>query len=278
VVWAGVACATIAVAVVFFEESLIFFPSRYPTGFWDTEQLERRSGHSIDDHYFETDDGHRLHAWWCRPSGDDDPSGDMLLLWFHGNAGNLSDRADLMLQLARIPAQVFIVDYRGYGRSEGKPNEQGLYRDATASWRYLVDEKAFEPKRIILFGVSLGAAVAVDLATRVDPAGLIVESAFTSVPDMAAHHYRIVPGVLIRTRMDSLSKIAMVRAPKLHIHSRSDEIAPFALGHRLFEAAPGPKRLFELEGAGHNETYLVGGAAYFDAMRSFVRECRSSAR
>jgi fermentation-respiration switch protein FrsA (DUF1100 family) len=277
VVWLGLACATIAVGVVFFEESLIFFPSRYPAGFWDTEHLQRKSGHRVDDHFFTTEDGYRLHGWWCRPGGGEGGHGNMVLLWFHGNAGNLSDRADLMLQLARIPAQVFIIDYRGYGRSEGKPNERGLYRDATASWRFLVEEHGVAPSRIIIYGVSLGAAVAVDLATRVDPAGVIIESAFTSVPDMASHHYRIVPNVLIRTRMDSLSKIPKVRAPKLHIHSRSDEIAPFALGRRLFDAAPDPKRLFEIDGAGHNETYLVGGAAYFDAIRSFVRQCESRA-
>jgi pimeloyl-ACP methyl ester carboxylesterase len=276
-VFVGLLCATIALAVVFFEESMLFFPTRYPQGFWDIEALRQGSGTRVDDHFFTTDDGVRLHAWWCRPPQDELGTADMVLLWFHGNAGNLSDRADLMLRLARIPAQVFIVDYRGYGRSEGKPTEQGLYRDAVAAWRYLLDDRRVMPSKIIIFGISLGGAVAVDLATRVSPAGLIVESSFTSVPDMAAHHYRIVPRALIRIRMDSLAKIPRITAPKLHIHSQSDEIVPIELGRRLYEAAPRPKRFHEIAGAGHNETYIVGGAGYFEAIRSFVEECQTRA-
>jgi fermentation-respiration switch protein FrsA (DUF1100 family) len=272
------ACAIIAVAVVFFEESLIYFPSRYPEGRWDTGILSEGFPGTVQDHYFDTSDGVRLHGWWARPADAGLGTGDMLLLFFHGNAGNLSDRAELMMRLVRLPVQVFMIDYRGYGRSEGRPSEQGLYRDADAAWRYLTEDRGVRPTQIIVFGKSLGGAVGVDLASRVSVAGLIVQSSFTSVPDMAAHHYPVIPRALIRTRMDSLSKITGVSAPKLHIHSKADEIVPYELGMRLYEAAPKPKRFHEVEGAGHNETAERGGPAYFEAIRAFVAECQVRAR
>jgi fermentation-respiration switch protein FrsA (DUF1100 family) len=268
-----VICATIVVGVVFLEESMIFFPTRYPAGYWDTEALSRRSGHAVEDHFFTTVDQVRLHAWWCRPRAEAGGS-EMVLLFFHGNAGNLSDRADLMMRLAGLPAQVFMMDYRGYGRSDGRPDEHGLYRDGAAAWSYLVEERGVPPESIVIFGRSLGGAVAVDLAAGVAPAGVILESTFTSVPDMAARHFPIVPRVLIRTRMDSLSKIGEVRAPKLHIHSRTDEVVPHALGKRLFDEAPEPKKWYEVAGAGHNDTYLVGGGEYFQAIREFLGSVR----
>jgi fermentation-respiration switch protein FrsA (DUF1100 family) len=179
----------------------------------------------------------------------------------------------MVLDLARIPAQVFIVDYRGYGRSEGKPNESGVYLDARAAWEYLTAERGIAGERIVVFGKSLGGAVAVDLAAEVTPAGLIVQSSFCSVPAMARVHYPFVPGWMVRTKMDSLSKIGAVVCPKLFIHSRNDEIVPIEQGRALFEAAVGEKRFVEIEGASHNETWLVGGDSYRQAIRDFVLDC-----
>ncbi len=254
-----------------FERSLIFFPSRYPDGFWDTEAVAHGSGCVVEDRFFETEDGVRLHGWWIQrvDGGDDDP----VLLFFHGNAGNLSHRAGMLFDFAtRVPARVFVVGYRGYGRSEGRPSEDGLYLDARAAWRHLTREGGVQPDRIVIFGKSLGGAVAVDLATEVEPAGLIVESSFSSIPDMAGKHYPFVPKFMIRTRMNSLAKISMISCPKLFIHSKADRVVPYALGRKLYEAAADPKRFHEVVGAGHNETWLVGGNAYFDALRGFVRE------
>lgn len=269
-----VLCATIVAGIMFLERQMTYFPTRYPDGLWAVDDVTRHSGCTVEDCYFMTEDGLRLHGWWCRPTHAEGITADMVLLWFHGNAGNLSHRADLMLRLAKTPAQVFIVDYRGYGRSEGRPSEQGLYRDSDAAWRYLSSERRVAPERIVLFGDSLGAAVAVDLASRVPAAGLIVQSGFTSAADMAAEHFPFVPRALIRTKMDSLAKIPRVGAPKLFIHSPQDEVVPYQLGRRLFEAAPEPKRFVEVEGASHNDTDVVGGHRYFDAVRDFVALCR----
>jgi fermentation-respiration switch protein FrsA (DUF1100 family) len=273
----ALACATIFFGAMILEEQMIYFPTRYPDGLWDTEAAALNSGCTIADCSFEAADGVRLHAWMCTPRRAEGLTGDMVLLWFHGNAGNLSHRTELMFRLADTPARVLIIDYRGYGRSDGKPSEEGLYLDARAAWGYLVDERRVSPDRIVLFGKSLGGAVAVDLATEVVPAGIIVQSSFTSVPDMAARHFPFVPRALIRTRMDSLSKIADVKAPKLFIHSTADEVAPFEFGRRLYEAAPEPKRFHQVDGAGHNETWAVGGFGYFRAIRDFVLYCRQRA-
>jgi len=262
---------------MFLERQMIYFPTRYPDGLWALEDVTRHSGCTLEDCFFGTEDGFRLHAWWCRPAHAEGVTADMVLLWFHGNAGNLSHRADLMLRLAKSPAQVFIVDYRGYGRSEGRPSEKGLYLDAEAAWRYLTNERKVAPGRIVLLGDSLGAAVAVDLATRVEAAGLIVQSGFTSVPDMAAAHFPFVPRALIRTKMDSLGKIQKVQGPKLFIHSPQDEVVPYELGRRLYEAAGEPKRFLDIPGASHNDMDVVGGHVYFDAFARFLAQCRQRA-
>jgi fermentation-respiration switch protein FrsA (DUF1100 family) len=265
------------ITMAVFEDAMIFFPDRYPAGFWDAGAVSRGTGTSVEDCFFPTSDGERLHGWWCRPAAPGAApatTSDMVLLWFHGNAGNLSQRADLMVELAGIPAQVFIVDYRGYGRSTGRASEKGLYRDARAAWRFLREDAGVDAHRIVILGKSLGGAVAVDLATEVDPAGLIVESSFASIPEMAAHHYPFIPRWLVRTKMDSRSKIRGVACPVLFIHSPDDEVVPYEQGRQLFDAASGDKRWFEVAGAKHNELWLVGGSDYLGALREFLIHCR----
>jgi fermentation-respiration switch protein FrsA (DUF1100 family) len=263
---------TLVATMAIFEGAMIFFPDRYPVGEWDVEAAARGTGVSIEDHWFAASDGVRLHAWWCRPAATG-PTSDSVLLWFHGNAGNLAQRADQLLALADIPAQVFIVDYRGYGRSEGRPSEDGLYRDGRAAWRYLTEEVGVDPGRIVVLGVSLGGAVAVDLAAEVTPAGLVVQSSFTSLPDMAAHHYPFIPRWLIRTRMNSEATIGRVGCPILVVHSPADDVVPYELGRRLYDAAPGDRRFYEIPGAAHNESWLIGGDGYLAELRSFIAHC-----
>ena len=212
-----------------------------------------------------TSDGERLHGWYL-PA----PGARHTLLFFHGNAGNISHRLDSLLLFRQLGLSQLILDYRGYGRSSGRPSEAGLYRDGEAAWNYLTRELGLEPGQIVLFGRSLGGAVAVWLAAREAPAGLIVESSFTSVPDLGAELYPWLPvRWLSRLRFDSRSRIAQVRAPVLVVHSRDDEIIPFAHGQALFAAANPPKRLLELRG-GHNDGFMVSRGPYLNGLRSFL--------
>jgi uncharacterized protein len=148
-----------------------------------------------------------------------------------------------------------------------------LYTDARAAWDYLARERKISPGNIIVFGDSLGGAVAIDLATKVDAAGLIVQSSFTSIKDMAAQVMPFLPSFILRTKMDSINKIARVRSPKLFIHSPADEMVPYRLGRQLYDAASPPKQFYEVKGASHNEMDIIGGRAYFDAIGDFVRAC-----
>lgn len=276
-------CAGIVSLIMAFEDKLIYFPSKYPDGVWDVESYSARDGTiipKIEDCYFETSDALRLHGWFCSPhrktGGVPAPvHTEMVLLWFHGNAGNITYRYDMILAMMELPVDVFIIDYRGYGRSEGNPTEKGLYLDARAAWDHLTKTRGISPDHIIVFGKSLGGAPAIDLAAQVQPAGLIVQSSFTSAADMAAVVLPFFPTVFLRTKMDSITKIGGVHCPKLFIHSPADEVIPYKLGRRLYEASPEPKAFYEVKGAPHNATYIVGGKPYFEALRRFVEQCRA---
>ncbi len=193
-----------------------------------------------------------------------------VILFCHGNAGNISHRFDSLLIFNQLGFSTLIFDYRGYGRSQGRPSEAGTYHDAEAAWRYLVEERGVEPDHIILFGRSLGAAVAARLATVHRAGGLILESCFTSVPDMAAHLYPLLPvRLLSRLRYNVLDSLAQVSCPLLVVHSRDDEIIPFSHGQRLFAAGRPPRTFLELKG-GHNEGFLVSGPVYVQGLAGFL--------
>ncbi|MFN2387075.1 MAG: alpha/beta hydrolase, partial [Thermoanaerobaculia bacterium] len=192
-------------------------------------------------------------------------------LYFHGNAGNVSHRLDRSKRLVdRFGVDILLLDYRGYGRSEGRPSEAGLYRDARAAYAEAL-RRGFPPDRIVLFGESLGCSVAVQLATEKPSAGLVLETPFLSVPALARKYYPMVPGFVIRTRFDSEKKIAGVAAPKLFIQAENDEIVPGNHARRLHELAPPPKELYRIPRAGHNDTYVAGGEDYLRAWERFLR-------
>lgn len=272
----------LVIFVMAFEDKLIYFPSKYPDGFWDVESIPAREGEvipKVEDCFFETTDGVRLHGWYCTPHCQTGGSlvpveSRIVLLWFHGNAGNISYRYEMIRKMMELPAQVFIIDYRGYGKSGGYPTEQGLYLDARAAWDYLTNERGVPAQRIIVFGKSLGGVPAIELASQVEPAGMIIQSSFSSARDMAAAIMPFLPQFLLHTKMDSVSKLDRVRCPKLFIHSRADEVVPYKLGRRLYEAAPEPKQFYEVNGAPHNSTYIVGGKPYLEALRRFMESCR----
>ncbi|HYG11701.1 MAG TPA: alpha/beta hydrolase, partial [Pyrinomonadaceae bacterium] len=232
--------------VMLFEDSFIYFPSKYPEGVWERAETRARVGEivaHVEDVQLTAADGVRLHGWYCTPRiGREGGALEAVetratLLYLHGNGGNLSHRYDFINELVQLPANVLIIDYRGYGKSEGRPSEDGLYMDARAAWDYLTQARATPPARIVIFGKSLGGAVAIDLATKVEACGLVVQSSFTSIAEMAGEVLPFVPRFVIRTKMDSLSKIASVSCPKLFIHSQADEVVPYRFGRRLFDAA-----------------------------------------
>ncbi|PMR72213.1 alpha/beta hydrolase [Halomonas heilongjiangensis] len=218
-----------------------------------------------------TEDGLSLDAWWI-PA--DAPRAS--LLFFHGNAGNISHRLASIAQFHRLGLSVLILDYRGYGRSEGSPSEAGTARDARAGWRWLVEEAEAPPGEVVLFGRSLGAAVAAELASSLtgeaSPAAVILESPFRSVPKLAQRLYPFLPARwLVRFDYDTEAYVRRIAAPLLVIHSREDEIIPFAEGRLVFAAAGEPKRLLEIRG-GHNTGFVDSEPDYSAGIDAFLSE------
>ncbi|MGD8312917.1 MAG: alpha/beta hydrolase [Gammaproteobacteria bacterium] len=212
-----------------------------------------------------TADGVRLHGWFIP-----EPRTRATLLFCHGNAGNISHRLESIRLFHDLGLNILIFDYRGYGRSDGHPSEKGSYRDVDAGWDYLVDARRTDPGRIVVFGRSLGAAIAADIASRKKPAAVILESAFTSVPEMAATLYPWLPvRFLSRYRYDNKTKIRHISAPVLVVHGRDDEIVPFSQGRQLFELAGEPKHFLALDG-GHNDAHLSSRPVYIRELKAFL--------
>ena len=229
-------------------------------------------GLEFEDVYLTTSDGVRIHGWFV--PGSSGPT----LVWFHGNGGNISHRVDNIAGLnRRLGVGILIIDYRGYGLSEGSPTEQGTYLDAEAAIAHALSRPDVDPERVVLFGRSLGCAVAAEMAVRHDVYAVVLESPFTSVSAMARQAYSFLPGLGLLTgnMYDTLDKAARIDAPVMVLHGDSDEIVPFDMGREVFGAAPEPKRFYRIRGAGHNDTYAVGGAPYLDALGSFLAEPHS---
>ncbi len=239
-------------------EKVIFQPS--PGADLSLEQL----GVAGEEVFFTSEDGVRLHAYFLPADG-----ATRAILFLHGNAGNASHRLPNAAQLAQLGTAVLLLDYRGYGLSSGVPSEAGCYADARAALANLI-ERGFAENRIVLFGRSLGGAVAVDLAQNRELAGVILESTFTSVSDVARAAFGGPVAPLVSDVFASERKIAHARAPLLFFHGDRDEVIDFELGRKLFEAAPEPKTFETIPGAHHNDTTQVGGAAYFNRIKHFL--------
>ena len=253
---------TLGVFMYFFQPRLLYLPGVPSRAHMATPQA---IGLDYEPVRIETGDGVTLDAWFI-PAAN--PRGT--LLFFHGNAGNISHRLQSIAIFHELGLSVLIVDYRGYGASTGEPSEDGTYADALAAWRYLTETRGVPANRIILFGRSLGSAVAANLASRTTPTALILESAFTSAPDLAADHYWFFPARwLTRFRYDTRTALASIGCPLLLVHSRHDEIVPFAHGRALLDAAREPKQFLELRG-GHNDGFVVSGRAYRDGLDAFL--------
>jgi hypothetical protein len=246
------------------ENQLIYFPPRYPEGFPSPQTYDRE----IEEVWLLTEDGVRINAFYRS-----NPASKQVLLWFHGNAENIGYDLDHLRTLANIGVNILAVDYRGYGKSEGKPDEAGVYHDADAAYDYLMKERDFRAEDVFIYGHSLGGAVGVHLACRRPCGGLIVESSFTSARAMARRMFAIpVIAYVVKSRFDSLQKIRDVHAPILVVHGTRDEVVPFRMGQQLFAAAPEPKHFYPVEGAGHNNLMEVGGERYLACLQRFVAE------
>jgi len=254
--------------IYFYQPRLLFFPN-IPSR--EVEVSPAEVGLPYESVKLVTSDNVQLDGWFI-PA----PQARGVVLFCHGNAGNISHRLDSLLLFNKLGLSTLIFDYRGYGRSQSKPSEQGTYQDAEAAWQHLTRERGVPPPRIILFGRSLGAAVTAHLAAIHTPGALILESCFTSVPDIAADLYPFLP-VRLLSRLDynAMEKLENVPCPVLIVHSRNDEIIPYKHGRALYAAAKEPKRFLKLRG-GHNDGFLITGKAYRDGLDSFLSEILGS--
>jgi fermentation-respiration switch protein FrsA (DUF1100 family) len=246
--------------------ALLFLPSRRIL------ETPAAAGLPFRELAIDTADGERLHGWWIRSQAGP-PLAHVLLC--HGNAGNVGDRVLHAALLTAVGFDVLLFDYRGYGRSTGRPSEDGTRRDALAARSALLHREGVDPGRVVLLGESLGAAVALELALELPPAGLVLQSAFTSVRDMARRHYPFVPRALVPDAYPTLERIGDLRAPLLVLHGEHDEIVPLFHGLELFEAAPEPKQLEVLPGVGHNDLIALAGEQWATAIRSWAANTRS---
>lgn len=268
----AIAYLSICIALLFWQNRLIFVPSPI------IEYTPSDLGLVYEDVWLLLSNRvakpERLHGWWI-PTAN---SGDVLL-YLHGNGKNVSANLEHAQRLHQLGFSVFLFDYRGYGRSEGNfPTESGVYRDAQAAWNYLVEQRGIPPENIFLYGHSLGAAIALDLAVRQpQAAGLMMENGFTSMRDMVDHQeiYRFFPtNLILNHRFDSLSKLKLLRVPLLVIHGLEDQIVPPRMGQVLFDAAHVPKKLLLVPAASHNNVASVSGEEYSQAVRDFYQLVR----
>jgi uncharacterized protein len=221
-------------------------------------------GLSYEDVTLTTEDGVALHGWWL--PGETETT----LLFFHGNAGNISHRLQSLRQFRSLGLSVLIIDYRGYGQSDGRPGEQGTYQDARAAWRHVTEQRGVAPRDVVVFGRSLGGAIAAWLAAEKSPGALIVEGAFTSIPDLGQELYWYLP-VRWLSRFDYPTRefVARTDSPVLIVHSRDDELARFHHGEALYEAARGTRQLLALRGS-HNEASVLDEARYLGGIGDFL--------
>lgn len=236
---------------------------------WEDRDWAKLSGLPLEEVWFQAADGVRLFGWYAETRAD-----RPVIVWCHGNAGNVINRLENMKLLYQSGLSVFLFDYRGYGRSQSlRPSEEGLYLDAVGAYDYVTRTRRVRPERIVLFGRSLGAAVAGELAAQKPAAALILESAFPSIEAVAKFHYGGLPvHWLLGAEFRLIDRLPHLSLPKLIIHGDRDDIIPIELGRQVFESAKPPKEWHVIHGADHNNTYQVGGAAYFRRVATFIQE------
>jgi fermentation-respiration switch protein FrsA (DUF1100 family) len=258
-----VAYLLLLVVVRLFERRMVFFPD-YPSrleGDWHPRAL------APEDVWLTASDGTKLHAWWISH-----PAAKFTFLAFHGNASNIANLDSTYEFLHNTPGNVFALEYRGYGHSEGKPSEAGFYLDADAAYQFLINTKRLDPKCILSFGQSLGTAVAADLAAHQKVGGLILEAPLPSASRAARKIFWFLPGlsVLVYSQFDTISKLKQITAPVMVVQCTHDPVLPFQFGQEVFAAAPSPKRFLRIEGECHEESSLIAPAQYRSALDQFL--------
>jgi fermentation-respiration switch protein FrsA (DUF1100 family) len=249
----------LAAFLFFIQSRLIYFPTSEIVATPDQIGLSYKSVS------FKAPDGVKLSGWFI-PA--DSPRG--AVIFCHGNAGNISHRLESIEIFHGLRLSTFIFDYRGYGASEGIPSEEGSYLDAKGAWNYLIEHEGLGPSDIILFGRSLGGAVAAWLARQYLPKALIIESTFTSAPDLAGELYFYLPTkFLCKYKYNALDAIRKVQCPVLIVHSQEDRIVPFRHGRKLFDAANDPKVFLEISGS-HNEGFIASSSVYINGLKAFL--------
>ena len=254
----------VLVLIRMFESRLIFFPN-YPSrldGDWHPRGL------NVEDVWLTTSDGVRLHAWWVP-----DDQARFTVLAFHGNASNIANRAPTYEFLHDAHVNVLALEYRGYGRSEGKPSEAGIYRDAEAAYDYVANSKGVDPKTIISFGQSLGTAVAAHLAAHRQVAGLVLEAPFPSASRVARKIFWFLPGISLLTygQFDTRSWLKEIHAPVVIVHCSQDPVIPFQFGQEVYDEALPPKSFIRINGYCHEESSLIAPAQYKTALQEFLK-------
>lgn len=263
-IFLAAAYALLLIVVFAFQSRLIFFPNVPARALGPGPESIGLRHQRVE---FTAEDGIRLQGWFVPAAA---PRG--VILFCHGNAGNISHRLDSLRIFHDLGFSTLIFDYRGYGESRGRVSEHGTYLDAEAAWNYLTAELGFGGSAIVLFGRSLGAAIAARLASRKNPSALIVESGFVSVPDLAARLYPWIPArFLARIRYPTGEYLKAVSCPVLIVHSRDDEIIPFSQAMALFQMARDRKCFLELRG-GHNDGFIVSGRNYRDGLDRFLAD------
>jgi uncharacterized protein len=246
--------------IMFFENLFIYFPQKFPNGDWSAPEKNLCS-FSVNDVFIDTADEETIHGWFYN-----NPSSDNLLIYFHGNGGNITHRFSWACTLAHLPTNVLIIDYRGYGKSTGAPDEEGLYRDAEATLRYAKGQ-GFSSENITLLGESLGGGVATYLASKETFKLLILQSTFTSIPNMASKVFPFLPGFLISTQMNNLERIKEIDTPLYLVHSRRDDIVPYHMGEKLYAAAKNPLFFQRFEQYDHNSLSFYEGDTIIQSIR-----------
>ena len=250
--------------LVIFEKHFIYYPAAA------VDLTPKALGLPFDEVLIDVEPGVKIHGWFIKAATEPSVA---TVLFSHGNAGNIADRIDRVQSLRSLGLDFLLYDYRGYGKSTGDTDEEGTYRDGRAAYDYLVKSRQIDPGHIVLMGESLGCAVSIQVALERKAAGLVIEAPFASIAHMANAVYPFLPlGSFIRTRYENVKKIPQLKMPLMVIQGTKDEVIPVAQGRMVFDAAPEPKRYLAIEGAHHNDVYLIGGEGYRRALGEFIRQ------